>query len=432
MSTTAGFLMPLAYNPHVYGASVDARPVLDFVVTHDFAARNTIACRFYPQSDGYQSTSASTVSFVLTRAIPEGSFLRLAYTTLNGMTLSSRIRNGDWYVVSTAEVAAYICNHASVFVYTTGLVTGCALQGICAAAFTVDGVAPVCIPDAVLPCKYVTVQPAPDNNEFVYAKDVVAVPTNWLVGAWQALKWGRVWTAVAYTDASSYESPVDTLEDALTVVLTPGQLVPIAYKPYYGTASPSFPGEVACVVTTRISPSTAVFVYCNTWDNGGGNVPTYYWSTPIGFGLDPGTVVVFGGLGTAPRINYGRLETSTPPVAGQSLTAFTFADTSGTYVITGVYSCAYRGEVPRTLQPGVSILNKPWPDCPSVLAVLSCKPVCKWLEEMVSLNHLCAVRWLCQPLPSFRCCSRRGCGCCCYDVPPSMFATTTSMLAGGC
>lgn len=428
-TSSAGYIMPVAYYPHKYDETAELA-IADFVVTYDLCARTVLAFRFYPQGDGYQTTSASTATFTTRLTVLEGTFLRLSYSTTGGMVLSNRKQHaGSWTEVGTVDVAAYICANATCFVYT--MAGSCLLKAIC--CFQYD-TAP-CFPDDVLPCKYVVVQPKPKEPQasYVYAKGVVAIKTDWRQGAWQALKWGPTWTITATADAS-YSSTVDAFENDMQVVLTPGQLLPVAYKAYYATASPSFPGEVACVVTSRIPPRTNVSLYCYAWKRSGDNTPTYTWRSPDTFGIDAGTVIVFGGLGTYPRVTYGSLVTASTPPLLVDMTAFTLADSSGAYAITAVYACSYTGGVPPCLQPGVSMLARPWPDCPAILCVSSCKPICDWLVEMIVLNASCPTRWLCQPLPAFRCCERAcGCSCSCGPgTPPSMFTTTTPLLGGGC
>lgn len=431
-TTSAGYVMPVAYYPRKPDTPPTVMAVADFIVTHDLESRTVLAFRFYPQGDGYQSTAASTATFTTTATVYEGTFLRLTYNTTGGMTLSNRYPNtSDWRNVGTVDVAAYVCTNATCFVYTSA--GSCVLKAVCCIQLASVDDAPPCFPEDVLPCKYVVVQPKPSNStSYVYAKGVTAIKTDWRQGAWQALKWGPSWTS--NDDAmDGYNETVDNLENGMRVVLTPGQLVPIAYKPYYATSSPSFPGEVACVVTSRIPPRTNVSLYCYKWLDGA-NVPTYSWESPGTSGVDAGTVLVLGGLGTSPRATYGSLVVVNTPLLGKDMTAFTLADASGTYHVTAVYSCSYRGKVPRGLQPGVSLLAKPWPDGPSILCIGSCKPICNWLQEMIALNALCPTRWLCQPLPAFRCCER-GCGCSCScgpGTPPSMFTTTTPLLGGGC
>ena len=432
-TAAAGYVMPIAYYPHVAGLGETTTAVMDLLVTHDLAAKTPLAFRFYPHDDGYASTLASTATFTTTGTLYEGTFLRIVHDGITGMLLLSRRRyEATWRTVSRVAVSPYICADASCFIFTQR--TACALQGLCAIGFVVDDVPPVCIPETILPCKYAIVQDAPAGHaDFIYAQYAVGMPTDWLQGAWQVLKWGRPWTWATY---SSYDTVVTALEDSMAVLVTPAQLVAIAYKPYYADTSPTFPGEVVCVVTERVPPSTTVYLYCFGWEEDVPSIdqaPTYVWLTPDTFGIDAGTVVAFGGLGTTPNATYGRLDTVTPPNAGHPMTAFTFTDAAYT-PIAAVYSCTYRGEKPRNLQPGVSMLSRPWPTCPAILALPSCKPICLWRQDAVSLNNLCPIRWLCQPLPAFRCCSdRRGCSCSCgAGTPPSMFTTTTPVLGGGC
>ena len=420
--------MPIAYFPHDASLGEETRAVMDLLVTHDLRSHLVLAFRFYPYDDGYTSTMASTATFTTTIAVYEGSFLRISHDGIAGMMLQTRRRGLPWETIGRVATAPYIPSNASCLVYTTSA-PGCTLEGICAIGLIVDGEYPVCIPETVLPCKYSIMQPAPEVVEnFIYAATAYKIKTSWLQGAWQALKWGATWVE---EDFSAYYDSVQALEDRIAVQLTPAQLVAIAYKPYYADTSPSFPGEVVCVVTERIPPSTRVFLYCTPW--AADALPTYAWTTPAMSGIDAGTVVAFGGLGTTPRATYGSMTTETPPVSGVSMTAFTFTNAAYS-AIAAVYSCSYRGQLPETLQPGVSILNKPWPSCPAILGMPSCKPICLWKQEAITLNNLCAIRWLCQPLPAFRCCSaRRCCSCACGASPaPSTFTTTTPYLAGGC
>lgn len=427
----AGSLLPIAY---ITSGVLTEENLLDLLVTTNITAGVVLGFRFFPGTEGYQSRYSSSVSFVLPQNILAGGFLRLRYDA-PGVVLLYKANGSvpEWATIGNATQAPALTANCSCLVYwspdkcTTG---GIAFIGIrTAETVTLENAAPVPPPCSVVPCEFQIVRPAPGGPSTWIALQDYVVPGKW-INAWQIAKWSSGWTD---GDPTGYELVVDNLEATLHVSLQPGQLIPVAFKPYL-SAEPtsSFGGEWALVVTEPIPANTSFYLFSNAWDlDEARDNLTVRWTTRTC--VPAGTVVDIVGFGTnAWRASIGHITVIMPGLPAGDIYGLT-AYTAEGHAITATYTCVYEGPVPTDLIPGVSMPARPWPNCASILPTSPCHRVCNWLCERVLLNALTPKRWITQPLPAFLACKPR-CSLCCVQkmtLPSTCPATTPIMSDGG-
>jgi hypothetical protein len=462
----------MVVGPAAEGEPLYYVPVMDLLVTTDIASQVNIGFKFYAITDVYTSPRASTVVFPTTRVLNQGGFLRLSYNTATGVGMKLLYRapyaanqedGAQWSQVgySTTSIGLAAYSGASCFVFYTPSFQS--VVGISALTFrrhvipppdseavevVTTGTPP---PTCVVPCQFsfLVDYQTRESTPIIYTYAEAVTPMGAWVNAWQQLKWGPStrWRTHADPAPSAYPTTVDALEEEATLVLQPGQLTAVAYRPYE-VENGAFGGQWVLVATKPIPPHTRVFISINDWrddmDIFGPNFQTiaYIWTSPPGAGatLPPGTVVDLTGLGTAfVHASIGTLQLgrdapgsgSTLPMDIYAYTAYCGREVSGSeedpedLVVTGVhavtatYPCSYEGNVPLCLIPGRDMLSRPWPDCPAILPVSACTRVGNWACEQLVLNTSCPVLWTTQPVPAFRpppsACSASS--CCCGPAP---------------
>jgi hypothetical protein len=433
---------------------------MDLLVTTDIAAQVAIGFRFYAITDVYTSSRASTVVFNVNRVLSAGGFLRLAYNTTThiGMKLLFRPPYSDvdsWVEVAYSSSAIGLLNYSGASCLVFYSPSFQSLVGICALTFvrvvrgpgdeddpiTTIGTPP---PSCVVPCQFAIEVEYVDYVEsppivFVHAESIL--PAGAWINQWQLLKWGpsgtRWRTAVA---SNSYEEVAAFQQDLAQLVLQPGQLTPVAYRPYE-VENGAFGGQWVLVATKPIPAHTTVYIGVNEWreevcDMNPGQSLAYVWTSPLCLCLAPGTVVDLTGLGTAfVHASVGTLRLG-PDAPGTSTshpepifayTAYCGRDFSGPedplpvvpepVPVTGTYPCSYRGSIPRCLVLGRDLLALPWPDCPSLLPTSPCHRVTNWPCEQLALNNGCPSLWTTQPVPAFKPDATECCRTCCCTTP---------------
>jgi len=421
-----GSILALAYAPGNVGPEDAQVPVMDAVITAFLPLGSAVNFRFYPHLESYQSLYSRTAGFSLDAPLLPGYFIRLS-TDTGFMYLEYKVAGGGtWERAAGRSVAAAHPATASCYVYVCGA-GGQRAQPASAVGIVVtegdDSVtAPIFPPTCILDCRYALQGAADASTEFTYFPgDDFSIPGNW-PNAWRTLRNQGAWAA---SDVANYAATVDEAEAAYYVAPTPGQFVPMAWAPSSAIAK----SQLAVVVTAVIPPSTVVFLSFNDWED---DSPWLVWTT--GSVLCPGSVVSFINLGAeTPCVSSGSLLPLPPYTSAITnhiyLTAVTLA-TAGSVAITGVYTCAYRGMIPRNLVSGVTIQRHLWPVEASVLAAPSCRVVSNWAAEAVALNTACFVRWLCQPVPTYVLAACLGCA---VD-PPAIHPVSRRGCApgGGC
>jgi hypothetical protein len=434
------------------GPLVDDALVLSALVTKPLRRGTALGFRFYPHDENYLSVHASAVTFTLSTDIPAGSALTLqanSGTPSAGMELFSRPPAGTparpvWpgALVGRAGSRPAIGVYFSVFVYWSpsyarvegisalGLVTG-AGGGFLSPV-------PVLPPTSVVPCKYAFAVPAPSGPDFVFSL-ARAIPGTWR-HAWRVLKWDTqsMWDKSVNVDF--YNPNVGDVEDERYVQLQPGQLAAVAYKPYDYDAAPAFSGQLVLVTTELVPAGTVAFIRGGSWPASNSSparsMAHWVWTAPTSCALLPGTVIDIGGLrpGSVGTVNIGTMSAGELiPGLTESFFAYTVFSAapapslySNFMAVTGVYPCAYMDTVPHDLVPGVSILSQPWPDCAAILSLPCCNTVDNWACFALQLQHACATRWLCQPLPAFGASPCGTCGtapCCCGGASRTPYAS---------
>lgn len=431
-----GCVQVLAYGP----TNPDA--VIDVIVAEPLPPGAPLGFRFYPGNEGSGSLVASSSAFVLPANVSPGGFLRLALVP-GGAELRYRPPRSapSWTTIAvvSSPPVVYPGGACLVFTPTTGSGGLRALAFVTATALADGGTMP---PNTTLDPKYVILPPAtvaPGN--FVVARTLAAVPGSW-PAVWQLLKWGLPWSVVA--DApGAYAAAVDPVESTAYIALTPGQLVPVAYKPYSADTAPGFGGSWALVATGCIPAGTVAYIASNAWDNAVDPTRAYVWQVPDEFDVPAGAIVNFTGLGTPYlRASYGTLTGASPPPGNQTgYILFSGGGGSGGPVrpITATLPDTYTGELPDGLEPGLDMLAQPWPSCPAILPVCnSLRPSpatpAAWLAERHRVNALCPERWVTQCLPAYSitdCCGAPCVGCLSNTPPPSTFPVTTPIMSGG-
>lgn len=482
MTCPAGSLLPVAY------ASVFSdqnTPIMDLlVVAEDGIPYNaSLGFRFYPSGQGYQAPTAVCVTFILNASLGPGDAVRLAYNpggpVAPGMQLfvhRAGAAVGTWTLLSDNSLpVGPIATASTCFVYTA---PRCAtVEGIAAVGFGDLGTDVIPPPACVLPCKYVVAIHSPtEPAQYAYyaggeTPDTVTArllsPGAWRA-AWQLLKWpSPPWTTLTEavgawrysTDITTYAANVNPAADVLiSVGLLPGQLVPIAVKPYDAIGAPAFGGVLVVVATCVIPACTKVRILGNNWSPSV-TAESAWWVWNSGtLPLQPGTVVKFWDLGPSstfpiPRTTHGSISaTVSLPSSLQPVTAFTLYSAADVGIgdtdspaaepayITGLYPCSYAGAVPPCLVAGASMAASPWPDGPAILPVGECagangvgsNPVVSWPVMVRRLFGMCPVRWFCQLLPTFptleppcgppkRCCTpKTGCARWCGALPGTL------------
>jgi hypothetical protein len=440
---------------------------MDLLVTRDLYRGTIIAFRFYPHDDGYLSFQSSSTAFPLSAPVTAGSFLRLRRGPGTTMELCTRtVTETTWTVSATATTRPAIPPYASCMVYsvpTCGAVEALSFIGVVDA----DGVEPIPPPTTVLPCQFAIIvdlfAPAVDGDYYVYYRNgSLGIMGSWCA-AWQLLKWPALgaWVAAGADEVdpnAEYNDNVTLLENRLSVVLTPGQVTPIAYRPYNFVDAPAFAAQWALVCTRTIPANTEIYIVPNRWLETVSKDDAWWvwsssWDTPAG------TVIDLTGLGPAPMFgspsaSVGGISTLPARATGVDVLAFTAFSVAFTTAapaddahravpITATYSCSYRGEKPANLQPGVAMLRQPWPTCASILPVSSCGRVPLVTASAAALNNMCPVRWVLQVLPTFRIqlpgdaaacaggCGTGHCTCCttAAALPSTVSAGTVTALA---
>lgn len=431
--------------------------VMDLLVTTDIAAQVAIGFRFYAITDVYTSSRASTVVFNINRVLRAGGFVRLAYnTTTNiGMKLLYRppySRAADWTEIAYSTSAIGLLNYsgASCFVFYSP--TFQSMVGICAVTFvrivqpSDDSDAPPTVtvgtppPTCVVPCQFAIQITYAEYTAtpivFVHAEEIL--PMGAWINQWQLLKWGPPSTWRTSVDSNDYAEVAAHSEDAATLMLLPGQLTAVGYRPYE-VENGAFGGEWVLVATKPIPAQTTVYIGVNEWHHEDCEFEreqsmAYIWTSPLCAILPPGTVLDLTGLGTAfvhasvGTLRLGRNAPGSGSIAPEPIFAYTaycgqassreddpLPIVSRPRAVTGTYPCSYTGCLPDGLVPGRDILAQPWPDCPSVLPVSPCHRVMNWPCEQLALNTGCPSLWTTQPVPVFKaptsgeCCSSCGC-----------------------
>ena len=446
--------------------------VMDLLVTTNLAAGVNLGFRWYAHTDVYNSAHASTVIFATTRVLRAGGFLRLVYNTVTGIGMKLLYRppyavtafgppaDPLWTEVGYSTSAIGLLNFyaASCLVFFAPNMQS--LVGLSAMVFTVgEGGVGNPPPQSVVPCQYVF---APyvygPGLVFVHAEEIR--PQGAWRNLWQVLKWGPGSTWRVAVDSNDYELVMAEHEDRAYLGLLPGQLSPVAYRPY-DVENGSFGGEWVLVATKPIPAQTSVCIAVNDWRPDGcdyflfeENI-AYLWTSPVCWDLPAGTVIDLTGLGTScVRASVGTIainpvwsvngQVVDGPIDLYAYTAFStlvgvdeedgkflVEDSEAGHAITGTYPCSYTGVIPKCLVLGRDLPATPWPDCPSILPINSCRHVSNWPCEQLALNNTCPVRWLCQPVPVFGLPKGGDCGCGCVTPMPACAGSVFGCVGSG-
>jgi hypothetical protein len=422
-----GSLLPVAFSLQESSDLTPNGPILDLLVTKAIPLNTMLGVWFYETGAPYTDpASASSASFIVSAALAPGSLLRVSNPSGTGLIVYASADNAaTWTAVGTTTTGPVVPANASCMVYWAPCFggSGSTVKPICFVGVN-DGTAPV--PPPCLPCEYAIIQPAVEANA-MYAPDLAYIPGQW-VNAWQVLKWGAPWEPTF-----TYATTVNAVEADLRLVLTPGQLLPVASKPF-NYATPQFGGELALVATATIPANTVVYLRGGPWDPTS-NVYDLSWTSPT-VDLPPGTVIDLLGLGYAPgtlvRANVGTLVTLaalTESVADWTLFGARDVD-AGLAVITALYTCGYTGLLPTQLQPGVSMPARPWPASPSILGGNACGAACFkvlcWPLQAVTIANSLPVPWFSQALPCYVTAPKTPCAdmpsCLALPIMPSTLA----------
>lgn len=445
---SVGSLLPVAYTASSSFATLE---IMDLLVTTPIARGVMLGFRFYPHADGYNSAAASAVAFSLDASLAAGDVVRLARNAVSGTDLILDPAGAATTIGHATTVPSITAISSCMVYWAPNLQT---LRGISWIGLRDTAVAPVTEPipppTSVVPCqfaffvdRYTAAQGYVFYDPSAYVPNI---PGTW-INAWQVLKFSAGWVA-ADAAVDAYAATVDAATDVLYVSLTPGQLTAVAYRPYDFAAAPAFAAQLVLVLTSCVPPGTVVYITGNDW--GGTSVGVadawFVWTSPPTTFLPPGTVVDITNLlpppsASAPTASVGTMALGAGHAAvapNTDITAFTaysasVAD-SANHPVAAVYPCAYRGIIAAGLQPGMSILQTPWPDCSAILSFQTCKRICDWPCEQTVLNRTAPVRWLLQPTPSFVQCGP-SCPVCCVqkNYLPSVVNPTVPIVTGcGC
>jgi hypothetical protein len=425
---TQGALIPIAYSPYATGASAE-EPILDLVATRSVRKGAQLAFRFYPQTEGYMSANSVTLSFILTQNLFPGRLLRLTVDTTPGNDFTRLYARVQSQTIWT-QIAAPTGNpirpvQASVYVFF-GQYGECGCGPASTSPVSAIGIStalslPILPPTDVLSCKYSYTAQVPDNLSFARAVDV-AVLGNWDFGMWQLAKWGT-WASDAI---ANYTVGVNLYENNLVLVPTPGQFLPIGFKPYLQNLGvPLQYGQLAVVITRRVDVGTNLWLFPNTWDIAFASTDFgFKWSYPmptldppnapdvIPLALEPGTVLYMSRLGSAgnPVVSIGALikgglASTTTDIL--NLTLYTIVSPALPSVVdanSGVYTCTYTGPVPRNLTVGEDMRREPWPFAGGIIASVTGSPCIKTMGALhvrERLNNEPLVAWIDQLPPAF-------------------------------
>lgn len=425
-----GSLQPISYQfKHTADTTAD---IMDVLVTSYIKKGVVIGFRFFPQADGYASQFSSNVTFCLNYAVYPGMYLRL---TDNGATLVALQTDGTPPIVyGAATTAPFVRDYASCLIFWTPCLNQ--VEGISFIGFRTPTSDPIPPPTCILACQFSAIVTLSKDDVdgtlrlVAYQGARRGIPAQW-VNAWQLLKYGgsNQWLAIA--DAA-YSNVTENLRDTIFVALSPGQLFPIAYRPY-NTINYAFAGQLALVVTERIPPGAYVWIVPNCAEESTARSgPSWKWTAPCDCPIRAGMVLDLTGLSmnAIPKANIGTLEAQgswpTTDFDIYSFTVYAYSVNASTddiiYPVTGVYSCDHDCQLPLGLTPGQNTPLLPWPSCASILPVDKCsiRPVRSWGAQRELLASLYPIRWLCQPLPSFRTaspCPEPPNGNCCVLAP---------------
>lgn len=452
-----GALQPIAYQ-YKHQSDEDAI-VMDLLVTSYIKQNVVIGFRFFPRAEGYRSQFSSTVTFCLLTSLLPGQYVRLAK---NGSELHL-FENADVTAVpklaGKATTPPFVRDYASALVFWTP-----ALNTVDAIAFigfrvqvaasaedaeiaddesAYDYLMPVPPPTDVLPCQFSTVVTLYMNvtselHLVAYSGKRTGIPGHW-IDAWKILKLGgrNEWQPVPQI---KYEETIDALRATLFVALNPGQVIPVAYRPYnpldYG-----FAAQLSLMVTEAIPPNAYFWVApnCSSVDTVRSG-PVWKWVAPCDKPVLPGMVIDLTGLGLDKNAhaNIGTLYVmGTWPVVDFAITSFTVyaysenASTDATiYPVTAVYTCGSDCHLPLGLTPGQTVSALPWPACGAIIPLDCTRPVADWGVQRQIIANSQTERWLCQPLRCLRSASAcpepvyRGC----VDAP----STIGVYMSGSC
>ena len=428
---TQGALIPLAYSPYAVGIS-EEQPIIDLVATRAVRKGVRLSFRFYAQTEGYLSSNSITLSFVLTQNLFPGRFIRLTVNATssgnNFTSLYARVQNQTiWTQIAAPTGNPIRPEQANVYVFL-GQYSGCgcvpsAPSPVCAIGLSTPPGSPVLPPNEVLSCKYSFAPLYTGVTAFVGLAGI-GVQGNWDFGMWQLAKWGT-WENLMISDYVAY---VDSVEDALVLESTPGQLLPIGFKPYLqNLGTPLQYGQLAVVVTRRVDVGTNIYLYPNQWNAIDAAVNYgFQWSYPmpnldppsvadvIPLPLEPGTVIYMSNLGTAGNVFVtvgvlikGALSSTFVNISNVSLYSIIRqgdVDDGEVVACTGVYNCSYMGPVPRNLTAGEDMRKDPWLVAGGIIGGVSGSPCIKTMGALhvrERLNHEPLTIWIDQLPPAF-------------------------------
>jgi hypothetical protein len=378
------------------------------------------------------------IAFIMTAPMWAGDLMRVAVVAADGGTfeLQRRPRGGTWARIADAvPIRIGYSDTCTCYVFFTTNANGSCepVAPVCAIGLrTQPGEVienPILPPPCVLPCTATFVADLSPFHKAVYftgnigdpALSNCSVPAAW-PDAWTLLKWSAGWASTAAL--ASLPSAVEAVEDALTIRLTPGQLMPVAFRAYDRITAPASPGEAAFVVTRRIPPATTVYIWANAWadiDVDSLTPPWWWaWTSPAGC-LEAGTVVTLSGLGApfTPRASTGTIVPSETVafVSISALTLFSLDLRPKAWPITGIYTCAYESTLPEELVLGDSIRGVPWPLTPSIIQAPACTRIDNWTCERFAIACAPLQRWTCKSPPVFAASARRDCVSCSCCAP---------------
>lgn len=457
-----GSLQPVGYQ--FQHSEADDAVVMDLLVTSYIKQGIVIGFRFYPQYDNYMSQYSSTVTFCLQANLYPGRYIRL---TDNGakLLLLSDVDSEPDLVLGVALTPPFVQDFASAYVFWTPCLNK--MEGIAYIGYNVDTecgatgstggstgdhnfLQPCPPPTCVLPCQFATIVSICQFNTLgtrlvAYNGVRRGIYAQW-INAWQLLKLGGRLEWDPPISDELYIDSMDQLRRTFFVALTPGQLMPIAYRPNVLMEFGTFPAQFALVVTERVPPGAYVWVAanCSSVDTvllG----PTWLWRAPTNCPVHPGTVIDMTnlGFGFVPKVNIGTIETAgnwpTGDFTISSFTVYAFSENVWTleniFAVTALYVCASDCQLPSCLIPGQTTSVLPWPDCASILPIDCYKAgsIVNWGVFRQQLANMTPIPWLCQPLPKFRtltnCPQKPECCNTCVDTSSSIGSVP---MSGSC
>ena len=396
---------------------------MQLAVTQCICKGTVLVFRFYPQSDGYQSSSSVTFCFALATDVTTQSTFQLRYNPNTTQIELWVVGVVGYFVIAATPVASQIVPAtASCAVFfgspCVSVVTSSALQLVCAIGlithssddFTDVVTYPILPLPCVLPCQYAY------EIDLLYGNIGVQVPSDtepsklYVQGTWhmlwQRLKWSDLW--VSSPSAASFAVLIQTT--AFYIALLPGTFTAILFVPFDITAIPPVPCTWAVVSTAVIPANTHVFLDVHGGDNylSGSHFMDYKWIAPT-YDLPAGTVITFDNLGAgfAARATYGSITKLVDSMGSIDYICAVCAAPDGlttvaspVFAVGASYDCLYTGPVTPQLIPGRDIRSSPWPDSRSIVLFDTCQRVCDWECQRFLLNRAPLARWVCQPIPS--------------------------------